>query len=642
MAPGTSADLLAWLRAPGLLRVPALADALERELRRQGHDRRARARALWEQRNWPLEAIDELQRAQAGSPAALIDRAGRELARLLGAPLQRTARPCWTARALDEARAHAAAARALRELRELAVRAPELAPADASALAGELEAVEFLGGEPPGGEAVAVLDPLALRARRVRALFLCGLQEGVFPSQRRRRGPALRGGPPRARAPRRPAARPPRGPARRRALPAVCGRLAPRGAARAELAPGRRRRPLDRAGRCSWRTSATCSRSTCSSSRCAAGRPGRVAGGRRGAGAARAPGGRTGLRDERVLAELAGRPWSASSARELHRLPHALVRRAGPAPGLLGPRRRAAAPRRARPRGAEGHARGAAGANRQRQARRPPTCRWHASCWRRRWPGASPNIPCRCPASACPGRGCGCGPTSSATSSTPPAGVAAGARAAGARLRPAPGGRGGGAWSIPAFELGDGVVLRGRIDRVDLSPSGDAVVVDYKNRVVPHAVTLDRATARCRSRCTCWPWSGCSDAARWAASTSRCRARTCAPAASSTRTRASSSTASAATSGPERRCASCSGEALSMARSAAARARRGELEPQARELFTGGRLQLPVDLPVSLTAEQLAAVRAALAAAVAVGRRRQRQDGGARRALRGRGAARTA
>ena len=34
--PGTSADLLAWLRAPGLLRVPVLADDLERRLRHQG------------------------------------------------------------------------------------------------------------------------------------------------------------------------------------------------------------------------------------------------------------------------------------------------------------------------------------------------------------------------------------------------------------------------------------------------------------------------------------------------------------------------------------------------------------------------------------------------------------------------------
>ena len=35
----------------------------------------------------------------------------------------------------------------------------------------------------PSPGAVAVLDPLALRARRVRALFVCGLQEGVFPAR---------------------------------------------------------------------------------------------------------------------------------------------------------------------------------------------------------------------------------------------------------------------------------------------------------------------------------------------------------------------------------------------------------------------------------------------------------------------------
>ncbi len=185
--PGSSADLLAWLRAPGLLRVAVLADDLERELRRAGTTAVSRARALWEQRNWPLQALDELQLAQARSPAALIDRCGRELARLLGAPLQGTAAVLAGEQA-DEALAHAAAARALGDLRELAVRAPELAPGDAAALAGELAAVEFLGGRPPRGDAVAVLDPLSLRARRVRALFLCGLQEGVFPSQRRRRG----------------------------------------------------------------------------------------------------------------------------------------------------------------------------------------------------------------------------------------------------------------------------------------------------------------------------------------------------------------------------------------------------------------------------------------------------------------------
>jgi hypothetical protein len=37
---------------------------------------------------------------------------------------------------------------------------------------------------------------------------------------------------------------------------------------------------------------------------------------------------------------------------------------------------------------------------------------------------------------------------------------------------------------LPAFDLGGGVMLRGRIDRVDVSPDGEAVVYDYKGRIV--------------------------------------------------------------------------------------------------------------------------------------------------------------
>jgi len=87
---------------------------------------------------------------------------------------------------LDEARALAAARGALRELRELARIAPELAPAGTVELARSLQQVELGGdGERAAPGAVAVLDPLSLRARRVRALFVCGLQEGVFPARSR-------------------------------------------------------------------------------------------------------------------------------------------------------------------------------------------------------------------------------------------------------------------------------------------------------------------------------------------------------------------------------------------------------------------------------------------------------------------------
>jgi RecB family exonuclease len=38
---------------------------------------------------------------------------------------------------------------------------------------------------------------------------------------------------------------------------------------------------------------------------------------------------------------------------------------------------------------------------------------------------------------------------------------------------------------LPPLDLGGGVMLRGRIDRVDASPAGEAVVYDYKGRAAP-------------------------------------------------------------------------------------------------------------------------------------------------------------
>ncbi|HSZ14529.1 MAG TPA: PD-(D/E)XK nuclease family protein [Solirubrobacteraceae bacterium] len=206
---GELEDLLAWLRAPGLLAHgsargagPTLADRLEITARRAGAASAAQARALWEERNWPLEAIDRLAEAQARGPGALCERAARELYWLFCAP-RRAAASVLEADELGEAQALAAGRRALGELRELARMASALAPATARELASTLGRLELAGGaggaEGPGqaagagaapgphgqAGAVAVLDPLALRARRVRVLFVCGLQEGVFPARAR-------------------------------------------------------------------------------------------------------------------------------------------------------------------------------------------------------------------------------------------------------------------------------------------------------------------------------------------------------------------------------------------------------------------------------------------------------------------------
>jgi ATP-dependent helicase/nuclease subunit B len=173
-------DLLAWLRAPGVLARPELADDLERRARRVGASTAAQARALWEADHWPLEILDRLGAAAQRGPAALVDRVAEELERLSG-----TSRGSPGAAPspveLPEARALAVGRAALEELRALAHSAPEFAP-DAHGLTAVLRGLEVVVEEDPGTPAVAVLHPLALRARRVRALFVCGLQEGVFPA----------------------------------------------------------------------------------------------------------------------------------------------------------------------------------------------------------------------------------------------------------------------------------------------------------------------------------------------------------------------------------------------------------------------------------------------------------------------------
>jgi ATP-dependent helicase/DNAse subunit B len=184
-APGGEArDLLAWLRVPGLLERPELADRLEARARSTGVSSAEQARALWEEQNWPLETIDQLREAAERGPRALVERAARELQWLFSAP-RRGRASVLADDELDEASALALGRRALGELSELARAAPQLAPADAAELARSLADLELLSGHAPGPQAVAVFDPLALRARRVRALFLCGLQEGAFPAPAR-------------------------------------------------------------------------------------------------------------------------------------------------------------------------------------------------------------------------------------------------------------------------------------------------------------------------------------------------------------------------------------------------------------------------------------------------------------------------
>jgi ATP-dependent helicase/DNAse subunit B len=184
---GQAGDLLAWLRAPGVLRNPELADRLEAQMRRTGVATARQAQVLWEAEHWRIEPLERLREGAARGPLALVECMERELEYLFCAPRLHAAE-LLTGDELPEARALAAGRRALADLGELArgSRAvPGLAP-DARDLIEILRSVECVVEEPfAAGGAVPVLDPLSLRARRVRVLFLCGLQEGVFPAPAR-------------------------------------------------------------------------------------------------------------------------------------------------------------------------------------------------------------------------------------------------------------------------------------------------------------------------------------------------------------------------------------------------------------------------------------------------------------------------
>jgi len=193
--------LLKWLRAPGVLPEPELADELEARARRGGIVTAAAALTLWDAAHWsvqPLEPLQELRKTAGARAArdAFLQCATCELERLAAA-----AAAAPEPLAPPEERALHAARRALEDLRELAridfgLLAPEYPHEDLATLIATLRGLEFVLPVDPAHnpslaphaaheEAVAILDPLVLRARRVRVLFLCGLQEGVFPAPAR-------------------------------------------------------------------------------------------------------------------------------------------------------------------------------------------------------------------------------------------------------------------------------------------------------------------------------------------------------------------------------------------------------------------------------------------------------------------------
>jgi ATP-dependent helicase/DNAse subunit B len=165
-----AAELLAYLRTPGVLARIELADRLEEVVLQEGLRTAAQARERSDLRFGELDALRD-----ARDPAEEIERQAR---RLLGLPHRGEAALLDRDEQLD-AGVLAVLVRSLAELEELGERlsGPEL-----------VQVLEELtvraGGRGSAGRpgAVLVAEPLQIRARRFRAVFVCGLQEGTFPA----------------------------------------------------------------------------------------------------------------------------------------------------------------------------------------------------------------------------------------------------------------------------------------------------------------------------------------------------------------------------------------------------------------------------------------------------------------------------
>jgi RecB family exonuclease len=170
LEPGAGAEeFLHYLRTPGVLTRRELGDALEATVRRSGVRTAAGAREAAAALGLRLEEIDGLR--DAGNPASELARHAR---RLFAAPRRGQAAMLDAVEELD-AQALATVLRALEELAELGE------PIPATELIETLAALEVRARGSAATGAVLLADPLAIRARRFRAVFVCGLQDGEFP-----------------------------------------------------------------------------------------------------------------------------------------------------------------------------------------------------------------------------------------------------------------------------------------------------------------------------------------------------------------------------------------------------------------------------------------------------------------------------
>jgi PD-(D/E)XK nuclease superfamily len=174
---GRASDLLVWLRTPGMPGAPDAADELDARVRRSEIAGAREAASRWAPDALPR--LDALADAAGEGPEALLAVLVAEADAIWAAPHVRRAR-VLDPDERDEARVAAELRAAAGELRGLAATDPALLGGPEDVLE-TLAAVEVRQGD--ATEGVLLADPLEIRARRFRAVFVCGLQDAEFPQR---------------------------------------------------------------------------------------------------------------------------------------------------------------------------------------------------------------------------------------------------------------------------------------------------------------------------------------------------------------------------------------------------------------------------------------------------------------------------
>lgn len=177
----TGDDLIAYLATPGLVKNSSLLDTLAATLKLHGIVDLPGALAQWEQIGWSVDLLDRIRTAAEQGSVPLLNELQYWLERLFALPGAERAE-VFSEYGESDAQAFVALLAALNQLLKVAK-----AGKAASRVLAPQSVVELLSGlrtlaKPSSSTGVQVCDPLALRGRRYRALFLCGLNTGEFPA----------------------------------------------------------------------------------------------------------------------------------------------------------------------------------------------------------------------------------------------------------------------------------------------------------------------------------------------------------------------------------------------------------------------------------------------------------------------------